>query len=121
MMGQIREETIGFLFNLEVEVAQQGAAPRIEAKGLQRPAAPEDKLSYSAPSDSGGVEVRNQRGQIQQAATQRARRAVAQQQQPQQPAQPAARGAFGQRAEGDGGSNAPMNRQERRAQDRKGR
>lgn len=120
MMGQIREETIGFLFNLEVEVAQQGAAPRIEAKGLQRPAAPEDKLSYSAPSDSGGVEVRNQRGQIQQAATQRARRAVAQQQQPQQPAQPAARGAFGQRAEGDG-ANSPMNRQERRAQDRKGR
>ncbi|WP_433997143.1 hypothetical protein [Agromyces marinus] len=122
MMGSIREETIGFLFNLEVEVAPQTGVggPRIEAKGLQRPSAPEDKLSYTAPSDSGGVEVRNQRGQIQQAATQRARRAVAQQQagDQQQPQAPAARGAFGQRSDGDAG---PQNRQERRAQERKGR
>ncbi len=122
MMGSIREETIGFLFNLEVEVAPQAgvAGPRIEAKGLQRPTAPEEKLSYTAPSDSGGVEVRNQRGQLQQAATQRARRAVAQQQsgEPQQPPAPAARGAFGQRQDGEAG---PMNRQERRAQERRGR
>jgi preprotein translocase subunit SecA len=97
--------------------------PRIEAKGLARPSTPDEKLSYTAPSDSGGVEVRNQRGQVQQAATERARRAVAQGQQPQQAPQqvqqPAARGAFGQRT--DGAGPAPANRAERRAQDRKGR
>ncbi|WP_353827358.1 preprotein translocase subunit SecA [Agromyces sp. SYSU T0242] len=124
MMGSIREETIGFLFNLEVEVAPQSGVggPRIEAKGLQRPTAPAEKLSYTAPSDSGGVEVRNQRGQLQQAATQRARRAVAQQSAPQQPQQPqpASRGAFGQRTEGGDGAG-PMNRQQRRAEERKGR
>ncbi|MEB0222322.1 hypothetical protein QN393_24775, partial [Pseudomonas sp. AB12(2023)] len=37
MMGQIREETVGFLFNLEVEVNQAPdpvAAPVVVAKGL---------------------------------------------------------------------------------------
>jgi preprotein translocase subunit SecA len=119
MMGSIREETVGFLFNLEVEVAAQGATgATIEAKGLGRQGASDDKLSYSAPSDSGGGEVRNQRGQVQQAATQRARRAVAQAQAPQ--AEPS-RGAFGQRTDGGGGELQPQNRAERRAQDRKGR
>jgi preprotein translocase subunit SecA len=120
MMGSIREETVGFLFNLEVEVAPQAgvAGATIEAKGLGRQGASDDKLSYSAPSDSGGVEVRNQRGQVQQAATQRARRAVAQAQAPEPEA---ARGAFGQRTDGGGGEVAPQNRAERRAQERKGR
>ncbi|TFC60314.1 preprotein translocase subunit SecA, partial [Cryobacterium sp. TMB1-7] len=81
MMGQIREETVGFLFNLEVEVSQPAGAvdaPIVAAKGLTPPAeSGQEKLSYTAPSDSGGVEVRNQRGQIQQAATDRARRAAA--------------------------------------------
>ena len=62
--------------------------------------------------------MRNQRGQVQQAATQRARRAVAQAQAPEPEA---ARGAFGQRTEGGGGEVAPQNRAERRAQERKGR
>jgi preprotein translocase subunit SecA len=115
MMGSIREETVGFLFNLDVEVAQQPGGATIEAKGLGRQTASDDKLSYTAPSDAGGVEVRNQRGQVQQAATQRARRAVAQAQAPEPEA---ARGAFGQRAEGQA---APQNRAERRAQERKGR
>jgi len=78
MMGQIREETVGFLFNLEVEVnASAGAvgAPTVEAKGLAQSSAPAEKLSFSAPSDSGGVEVRNQRGQIEQAASARAQEA----------------------------------------------
>ena len=97
-MGAIREESVGFLFNLEVEVAPQAgvAGATIEAKGLGRQGASDDKLSYSAPSDAGEVEVRNQRGQVQQAATQRARRAVAQAQAPEAEA---ARGAFGQRTE----------------------
>jgi preprotein translocase subunit SecA len=74
MMGQIREETVGFLFNLDVQVntpAGEVDAPVVQAKGLEDSTATE-KLSYSAPSDSGGVEVRNEKGQIEQAATARA-------------------------------------------------
>lgn len=123
MMGQIREETVGFLFNLEVEVTQapgEIGAPRVAAKGLARSEAPTDKLSYIAPSDSGDVEVRNQRGQIQQAATDRARRQVAASQtEPDDAAEgaepQAGRGAFGQNT----GGAAPVNRAERRAQGKK--
>jgi preprotein translocase subunit SecA len=110
MMGQIREETVGFLFNLEVEVSQAPgsvAGPIVEAKGLTPSSAGEEKLSYTAPSDSGGVEVRNQRGQLQQAATDRARKAaVVGDEAPEEPAQ---RGAFGQ-------PTTPVNRAERRSQ-----
>ncbi|MEJ3403494.1 preprotein translocase subunit SecA [Rathayibacter sp. YIM 133350] len=119
MMGQIREETVGFLFNLEVEVGGGGEvdAPVVAAKGLDRSGSGDEKLSYSAPSDAGGVEVRNQRGQVQQAATERARRQVAAAQSQQAPATGASRGAFGQRA--DAPEAAPVNRAERRAADRK--
>ena len=126
MMGQIREETVGFLFNLEVEVNQGPGAvtgPVVAAKGLTPGESGEEKLSYSAPSDSGGVEVRNQRGQIQQAATDRARRAVAAAPKdaaggtPKSPAVGTQRGAFGQRAES--AQPAPVNRAERRAQEKK--
>ncbi|ANP71645.1 MULTISPECIES: preprotein translocase subunit SecA [Cryobacterium] len=125
MMGQIREETVGFLFNLEVEVSQPAGAvdaPVVAAKGLTPPAeSSEEKLSFTAPSDSGGVEVRNQRGQIQQAATDRARRAAVASA-PAEPAEaaptgPPQRGAFGQRAEGE--TPAANNRTERRAQGKK--
>ena len=72
--------------------------------------------------------MRNQRGQVERAAT-----ALAQQQQirqaaalnpafaqpaPQQQAQPRGRGAFGQRAAAE---PAPLNRAQRRAQEKKGR
>jgi len=124
MMGQIREETVGFLFNLEVEVSQPGGAvdaPVVAAKGLTPPAeAAEEKLSFTAPSDSGGVEVRNQRGQIQQAATDRARKAAVTAtsvEDDAEPAGPPQRGAFGQRAESD--APAPVNRAERRNQGKK--
>jgi len=121
MMGAIREESVGFLFNLEVEVT--GGAS-VEARGLAAPASNENQLSYSAPSADaqGEVEVRNQRGQLEKAATARAQQAQAAQQgtRPQAaPAQqPAARGAFGQRAEG-APAPAPVNRAQRRAQDKK--
>ncbi len=98
MMGQIREETVGFLFNLEVEVNATPNAvgtPTVEAKGLSQPAAPAEKLSFSAPSDSGGVEVRNQKGQIEQAATARA-------QQAEEKAAPAVSSSFSR-----GGAGAP--------------
>ena len=133
MMGAIREESVGFLFNLDVEVTGGAGTATVAAKGLGESGAPTAGLSYSAPSAdaAGEVEVRNQRGQLEQAATARAQQqqaaaaaAIGQQQgqgQPQQPLapqqgglrpsgqqQPAARGAFGQRQ--DGGEQAPMNR-----------
>jgi preprotein translocase subunit SecA len=122
MMGAIREETIGFLFNLEVEVNQapgEVESPAVAAKGLARGES-DNRLSYSAPAEQGGVEVRNQRGQIEQAATARAQ-CAAQQAAPAAaaPAQAAAqRGAFGQRVESSE-EEAPVNRAERRAQAKK--
>jgi preprotein translocase subunit SecA len=127
MMEQIREESIGFLFNLEVEVNAGGdttaAVPQVAAKGLSGAGAANEKLSYSAPSDGGGVEVRNQRGQIEQAATAKARQAQA-------ASEPALSPAFGGRGGAPSGQQggakaappagpAPSNRAERRAQERK--
>ncbi|WP_309647751.1 SEC-C metal-binding domain-containing protein, partial [Nocardioides sp.] len=84
MMDGIKEEAVGFLFNLEVQVEddheghdhgdegeevyepllqpegtvkQRASAPAIKAKGLERPQAPKG-LSYSAPSEDGDVEVK---------------------------------------------------------------
>jgi preprotein translocase subunit SecA len=123
MMGAIREESIGFLFNLEVEVTQAaGEVAGVAAKGLGQ-SEQQQGLSYSAPSDAGGVEVRNQGGQLDRAATERAERAARrrelQQQADEQPApqQAAGRGAFGQRAAD--GDDEPLNRAQRRAQNRK--
>ncbi len=133
MMGSIREETVGFLFNLEVEVQQPAAAgnvaPRISAKGLAANQAVAEKLRYTAPSDSGGVEVRNQRGQVERAATAKAQQAADEQEAALTPGadeapeaapqsrQPAGRGAFGQSTGGP--AAAPANRAERRAADKR--
>ncbi|WP_349899438.1 preprotein translocase subunit SecA [Parafrigoribacterium soli] len=126
MMGQIREESVGFLFNLEVEVTGGGATaavPSVAAKGLD--GSSEQRLSYSAPTVDGEVEVRNQRGQLDAASTARAQReqaaAAAAVDQGQNPGQQAApqRGAFGQPTGGN--ASAPMNRAERRAQEKRGR
>ena len=123
MMGQIREETVGFLFNLEVEVSPAGATaavPSVAAKGLDAPAAPVERLSYSAPNADGEVEVRNQRGQIEQAATAKAQRVQEESDEsvagptPTPAANPAARGAFGQKS--DSAAAPPVNRAERRSQ-----
>ncbi len=120
MMGQIKEETVGFLYNLEVEVrrADDEGVAEVEAKGLANGTA-DQRLEYSAPNDAGDVEVRNDRGQVQQAATDRMRQAAARAAQPEGEGQddaPVARGAFGQRVDGE----APAaNRAERRANARK--
>ena len=127
MMGQIREEAVGFLFNLEVEVTGGATGAGVQARGLAAATAPANQLSYSAPSEdaSGEVEVRNQRGQVERAATARAQQAQAAagmgrvQPPPAAPAAGAGRGAFGQRTEG-APEAAPMNRAQRRAQERKG-
>ncbi|MFD5215797.1 preprotein translocase subunit SecA [Microbacterium sp. NPDC058345] len=109
MMGQIKEESVGYLYNLEVEVRRAGAdQTEVEAKGLVD-AQPEQKLEYSAPNDSGDVEVRNERGQVQQAATTRLRQAT-------EKTEPA-RGAFGQKT--DDAEQPAGNREQRRAQNRK--
>src|SRR5690606_15476116 len=128
MMGQIREESVGFLFNLEVEVSGGEGRAAVAAKGLGAPQTPQAALSYSAPSADGGVEVRNQRGQLEQAATAKAQAAQQQrvsatfmgQNQAQQQAQQGERGAFGQRQGPPSGPAAPaQNRAQRRAQGKK--
>ncbi|MHB1173309.1 MAG: preprotein translocase subunit SecA [Lacisediminihabitans sp.] len=133
MMGQIREESVGFLFNLEVEVTGGGATaavPTVEAKGLSGSSAPQERLSYSSPNVEGEVEVRNQRGQLDQASTAKAQRTQdaavpalnpafgRSQGQDPAPQQGGQRGAFGQNT---GTAPAPQNRAERRAQEKRGR
>ena len=68
MMGQIREDTTGYIFNIEVQIQQptQQVGPIVSAKGLMDQA-PQQNLSYSAPTADGDVEVRNQSGQVVQA------------------------------------------------------
>ncbi|MBM7410223.1 preprotein translocase subunit SecA [Clavibacter michiganensis] len=128
MMGAIREETVGFLFNLEVEVQApadaESVGPRIQAKGLAANQATADKLRYTAPTDDGGVEVRNQRGQIEKAATAKAQKdqqaedaVLVGEDEPETPQGPPARGAFGQPTGAP--AAAPQNREERRKADRR--
>ena len=90
MMEGIKEESVGYLFNLEVELEEEaedevveeveeaeprfGAAvaqaaasatadqPHIVARGLQAPKGPQN-LSYSAPDETGGTEVSGARQQ----------------------------------------------------------
>jgi preprotein translocase subunit SecA len=77
MMDAIKEESVGFLFNLEVQVEEEpppmeeadfgdavaqaaaagAVAPNLLAKGLERPRQPQN-LSYSAPTEVGEAEVR---------------------------------------------------------------
>ena len=83
MMDGIKEEAVGFMFNLEVQVRRTRKRPRrrtrsrsrsrcagtwrrssagqeaphIRAKGLEAPSRPQN-LSYSAPTEQGEVEVR---------------------------------------------------------------
>ena len=66
MMGQIKEDTTGFVYNLEVQVQApvSGGGPEVSAKGLVQPGVPQQSLSYSAPSADGDVEIRNQSGQV---------------------------------------------------------
>ncbi len=120
MMGQIKEESVGFLYNLEVEVHHEHAGEtEVEAKGLGAKPAVAAGLQFSSSNDAGEVEVRNDRGQVQQGATDRMRQAAAAAATEQE--QPAARGAFGQRVDGGGPAASPpaQNRAERRASGKK--
>ncbi|MEX0152475.1 preprotein translocase subunit SecA [Microbacterium sp. LMI1-1-1.1] len=122
MMGQIKEESVGYLYNLEVEVKKvEGDSAEVEAKGLTAAPVEGQRLQYSAANDAGEVEVRNDRGQVQQAATNRLRQAAAASSSAP-PAEAAAatgpRGAFGQRTE-VAEPAAANNRAERRATGKK--
>ena len=59
MMGAIREESVGYLFNLDVQVQQKGAeaAPEVTGGGLDAPTVDESKMTYSAPSEDGSQQV----------------------------------------------------------------
>ncbi|WP_223625834.1 preprotein translocase subunit SecA [Microbacterium sp. EST19A] len=120
MMGQIKEESVGYLYNLEVEVRRADSqTAEVEAKGLATDGG-EQRLEYSAANDAGEVEVRNDRGQVQQAATERLRQAAAARAQaPQEEPEEAPRGAFGQRTDGAASAPAAGNREQRRAQEKK--
>jgi len=122
MMGQIKEESVGFLYNLEVEVRKvEGDEAQVEAKGLTAAPVEGQRLEYSAANDAGEVEVRNDRGQVQQAATNRLRQAAAAASAAPAatPPQTGARGAFGQRTDAPEQAPAASNRAERRAADKK--
>ena len=110
MMGQIKEESVGLLFHLEVEVRPQGAAAEVAARGLGAPSLQAQRLEYSAPAEGGQVEVRDDRGRVSPAATGRARGAAA----AAASAEPA-RGAFGQPAPTPTSADAVQNRAQRRA------
>ncbi|RCS59075.1 preprotein translocase subunit SecA [Microbacterium sp. JB110] len=106
MMGQIKEEVTGYLFNLEVEVRRKedgGATqPEVEAKGLADDAGPQ-QLEYSAPSEDGDIEVRNDNGQVRH----------------QSEEAPKPQGAFGQAADRAKDQQGGANRAARRANSKK--
>ena len=57
MMGAIREECIGFLFNLEVQVEESGDHTEVEARGLEVHKDNREELTYIAPNEDGQTEV----------------------------------------------------------------
>ena len=146
MMSAIREDAVGFLFNLEVEVTGSQVTAQVTAKGLNQPQTPQN-LSDTAPSADGDVEVRNPRGQVLQAPTDAARQAAPQVSaafggpaaapsaaptrrapagQPQSgqgqggaAASGGGTGAFGQKQAPKPAGPAPVNRAQRRAQEKR--
>ncbi|WP_430593506.1 preprotein translocase subunit SecA [Humidisolicoccus flavus] len=107
MMQAIREESVGFLFNLEVKVQQGVTATASEVAAA--PAVEPSKLTYSAPDEQGDVEVHDQRGRALKGATKAA----------QQRQAPTVRGAFGEQQEAP--APAALNREQRRKQGKKKR
>ena len=55
--------------SLQAQEMLSGLAAMMEAKGLAAPSLEAQKLQYTAPGEGGDVEVRNDRGQVQKAAT----------------------------------------------------
>ena len=77
MVGGIREEAVGYLYNLEVKVEKEATDEgeehvHVVAKGLEAQQ-PAKGLSYSAASDQGEVEVRDESGRVNAQATAKAK------------------------------------------------
>jgi preprotein translocase subunit SecA len=93
MMGMIREESVGFIFNLDVQVVPAGGVTQVQAPAIAPVQLPTAELSYSAPNEDGDITIRGQSGD-QPAPTERMRTRRG-------PVQPPAKGtgtkgAFGQ-------------------------
>lgn len=94
MMGMIREESVGFIFNLDVQVVPAGGVTQVQAPAIAPAQVPSAELSYSAPNEDGETVVLDQSGNQPAAPTERMR--------PRRgPTQPpakgtSAKGAFGQ-------------------------
>ncbi|WP_105566884.1 preprotein translocase subunit SecA [Microbacterium halophytorum] len=101
MMEQIKEESTGYLFNLEVEVRRKegegDAQPEVEAKGLDQSDAPQ-QLEYSAPTEQGEAEVSDGAGHARAGGSIR----------------PEQQGAFGEAADRTGQQQGGANRAARR-------
>jgi preprotein translocase subunit SecA len=106
MLEGLKEESVGFLFNLQVEVAEpqpegvsvdpglrspmgallpteepvngNGAPAALRARGLNEPAP--SGLNYSGPAEDGGTEVHRSSGPATDGGTRRERREAARQQ-----------------------------------------
>jgi preprotein translocase subunit SecA len=80
MTDAIKEESVGYIFNVEVQVEpaaeEADEAPVLVAKGLVTPQAPA-QLQYSAPSvdSEDGVEVRGEGGEPARPASDKSNRA----------------------------------------------
>jgi preprotein translocase subunit SecA len=118
-MGQIKEESLGLLYNLEVQVrpaAGPGDHVHLEGGGLENAEQPidESKLSFTAPDEDGHTAVSGAgAGANQKRPAGRANAAA--RQIAAQPAAPTERGAFGQQVPADAAEAAqPMNRAQRR-------
>jgi preprotein translocase subunit SecA len=96
MMGLIREEAVGFVFNLDVQVVPAAGGGAVSAPGLNAPQAPA-QLSYSAPNEDGETEVRPAQPQVKQTPPSEQLRPRIRPNQP--PATGGNRGAFGQKTD----------------------
>jgi preprotein translocase subunit SecA len=96
MMGLIREESVGFVFNLDVQVVPAAGGEAVSAPGLSAPQAPA-QLSYSAPNEDGETEVRPAQPQVKQTPPSEQLRPRIRPNQP--PATGGSRGAFGQKTD----------------------
>ncbi|MEN9911081.1 MAG: hypothetical protein RLZZ441_649 [Actinomycetota bacterium] len=94
MMGMIREESVGFVFNLDVQIVPAGGVTQVKAPGIVSAPIPTEGLSYSAPNEDGETVILDQSGGQPTAPQERLRPRRGNQQPPAQGG--GAKGAFGQ-------------------------
>jgi preprotein translocase subunit SecA len=94
MMGMIREESIGFVFNLDVQIVPAGGVTQVQAPGISPAPIPREGLSYSAPNEEGETVILDHSGRQPNAPQERLRPRRGNQPPPAQGG--GAKGAFGQ-------------------------